>query len=388
MKKVRLGIIGCSSRIKALLNLNENFLNRIEISALLDPDPQRIADFRASFNRDACEYSDNVTIVNDPDLDWIAVAGWNSVHAEAAIAALKAGKNLFIEKPVATNFSDCIRLAEAAAHSPSVIMVGFSLRYAQLYNKIHDLIESGMLGRIISMEFNENLNFNHGGHIMSCWRRKREFTGCHLLEKCCHDIDLVNWMVNDRVERIASFGGLNFFTPENAYHIERLKRSSEGYRPYCAWPTARNSNPFLTDKDIIDNQVVIIEYRNGVRATFHTNLNAGIPERRMYILGSEGGLRADLVSGKLEYQRVGFDEKLQTVNVDCADGHGGGDTHLVDYWSQMMFEHMPSKTDLNTGIEATTVCLAADDAMRTGQIVNLCSNWEMLNNISRPTINN
>ena len=65
---------------------------------------------------------------------------------------------------------------------------------------------------MISMEFNETLGFNHGGFIMGDWRRLTENSGTHLLEKCCHDIDLVNWMLESIPVKVASFGGVNFFT--------------------------------------------------------------------------------------------------------------------------------------------------------------------------------
>jgi len=55
-----------------------------------------------------------------------------------------------------------------------------------------------MIGDVVSMEFNETLNFNHGGYIMGDWRRKTDLSGGHLLEKCSHDYDLVNWILNSK----------------------------------------------------------------------------------------------------------------------------------------------------------------------------------------------
>jgi len=81
--------------------------------------------------------------------------------------------------------------------------IGLTLRYSPHYRKIKQLLESGAVGDIISMEFNETLDFNHGGYIMGNWRRLREYAGTHLLEKCCHDIDLVNWMVGSRARHVS-----------------------------------------------------------------------------------------------------------------------------------------------------------------------------------------
>lgn len=94
-------------------------------------------------------------------------------------------------------------------------------------------------------------------------RRLRENAGTHLLEKCSHDIDLVNWIVNDRAKRAASFGGLDFFLPRNAGRINQIPPQSDGKNAYCAMGGLIALNPFTSDKDIIDNQVEIIEYGNG-----------------------------------------------------------------------------------------------------------------------------
>jgi predicted dehydrogenase len=257
-------------------------------------------------------------------------------------------------------------------------MIGFSLRYTWQYRKIKELIENGAIGKIVSFEFNETLNFNHGGHIMCCWRRKREFTGCHILEKCCHDMDLANWMVGSRVKKVASFGGLDFFKPENQSKLDELSPDENGHKAYCSWPTAHGKNPFTSDKDIIDNQICIIEYENGTRATFHTNLNAGIPERRMYILGTKGAIRADMALGKIELRKIGFDEESQIFEGEHKGGHGGGDSILVDYWSKMMHENAPSLTDIETGIESAVACFAMDEAMLKNRIINLSEYWAEL----------
>jgi predicted dehydrogenase len=381
--KTGLGIIGCSKRIEGILTELLRRDKNIEITALCDPDPKRIEDFKKHLAPDARVYDSVKQLVSDPEIEWVAVGTWNSLHAQQAIAAVEAGKHVYCEKPLATNFDDCVAIKSAFTKNKKKLMIGFTLRYSPHYRKIRSLIESGAIGKIVSFEFNESLNFNHGGHIMSCWRRKREFTGCHILEKCCHDIDLANWMVGSRVLKVASFGGLDFFKPENEHYMNDLAPDEEGHRAYCSWPTAWGKNPFTSDKDIIDNQVCILQYANGVRGTFHTNINAGIPERRMYILGTQGAIRAEAFTGKLELQKIGFTEKLQDLATDSRDSHAGGDDILVDYWSKMIHEDVPSLTDIKTGIESAVVCFAADEAMLKGQIVDLSRYWMQLDKLDQ-----
>lgn len=135
--------------------------------------------------------------------------------------------------------------------------------------------------------------------------------GTHLLEKCCHDIDLANWMAGAKPSRVASFGGRNFFKPENKKYQRRLGKNTKGILAYGTFPGRKHKNAFTSDKDIVDNQVAILEYENGARATFHANMNGGIPERRMYILETEGAIRADVKLGSIEVCRIGFEEKVE-----------------------------------------------------------------------------
>jgi predicted dehydrogenase len=377
MKK-SIGVVGCSGRIKGLLKLLLKKDDKVEIKGLCDPDAERVQEFIKEFAPNAKIYESYQEMADADDIDWIAVGTWNSLHAQQAVAAFEAGKDVFCEKPLATNFEDCLAIQKAYKESGKKLMIGFSLRYTWQYRKIKELIENGAIGKIVSFEFNETLNFNHGGHIMCCWRRKREFTGCHILEKCCHDMDLANWMVGSRVKKVASFGGLDFFKPENQSKLDELSPDENGHKAYCSWPTAHGKNPFTSDKDIIDNQICIIEYENGTRATFHTNLNAGIPERRMYILGTKGAIRADMALGKIELRKIGFDEESQIFEGEHKGGHGGGDSILVDYWSKMMHENAPSLTDIETGIESAVACFAMDEAMLKNRIINLSEYWAEL----------
>ncbi len=137
---------------------------------------------------------------------------------------------------------------------------------------------------------------NHGGHIAKDgWRRFEKYSGGHILEKCCHDIDIVHWFVGSLPVNVASFGGLNFYVPENKNLPDKYPEEN-GKKLWSNWPaiTANSKNPFVTEKDIVDNQVSILEFKNGVRATFHTNTNAAKPERRFYIIGALGTITADL----------------------------------------------------------------------------------------------
>lgn len=383
---VSLGVIGCGIRTTALVRMAMKAGPFFSLDAACDPLPRQRERFRDEFNPGIALYEDEAAFFAHPGLDWVMVGSWNAHHRRHVEAALRRGLHVFCEKPLATTLEDVADLLALYRASDRRVMIGFTLRYSPHYRRIKSMVDGGAVGRIVSMEFNETLEFNHGGHIMRDWRRRSLNSGGHMLEKCCHDADIANWIVGDLPERVASFGGRNFFRPENQVHMERLGRNDSGAPAYCAHgQTSGLDHPFTGDADVIDNQVAILEYRSGVRATFHTNLNAGIPERRLYILGTEGAIRADVLAGRIESRRIGFDSPLETVDLaGCRGGHGGGDGVLIAYLRKMMVEGAEPLTPIETGAAAAVTCLGVDEAMRQGRIVSLRPWFEKLGLTAEP----
>lgn len=376
MKKVGVGMIGCGGMGRSLTDKLLKKSDAIELRAICDPDKRSVKKTLETFSSDAKVYSDYRDLVRDANVDWVMIASWNCYHREHTIAAFKAGKDVFCQKPLATNLADCVAMKKAQERSGRQFNIGFTLRYSPHYRKIRELVSSGKIGDIISLEFNETLDFNHGGYIMGDWRRRREYAGTHLLEKCCHDIDLVNWMVGTKAARVASFGGLNFFVPENKKYIRRIGKDSAGRQAYRTWPGLIKQNPFTSDKDIVDNQVAIIEFENNVRASFHANCNTAIPERRMYICGTEGTIQSNVLSGELSFKRIGFDTVKEQIDTKVSGGHGGGDDVLAQELKESMLEgRMPSST-LEDGLKSAITCFAIDKAMDSGRIVDVAPFWK------------
>jgi len=376
MSKVGIGVIGCGAMGMGMVRRILELADGLEIRGLFDPDPRSIEKALEALPNDPTVYDDYHALVASGEIDWVMIASWNCFHAEQTVAAFEAGKHVFCQKPLATTLEECAQMHRAWKASGKMFNIGLTLRYSPHYRKIRQLIEEGILGRMLSMEFNETIDFNHGGYIMGDWRRLRKYAGTHLLEKCCHDIDLANWMVGADAARVASFGGLDFFLPENEHHVERLGTNDRGRKAYSTWGGLIDENPFTSDKDIIDNQVAIIEYANGVRACFHANCNAGITERRMYILGTEGAIRANVLTGAIETRRIGFGTVIEDAATDASGGHGGGDMVLAGELADSMLRESPPSVGLIEGLKSSVTCFAIDDALDTGKVVDVAPYWK------------
>jgi len=351
---------------------------RIVIVAAYDPDPEALKALRAMSGSDFETVESEEALAQHAKVDWVFIGSWNVFHARQATGALMAGKNVFCEKPLATTIEDCLIVRDAVKKSGRVFAFGLVLRYSPLYQKIHELVTAGRIGRIISLEFNETLNFNHGGYIFGNWRRRTANAGSHLLEKCCHDLDLVNWFTGSVPVRVASFGGRDFFMPANAHHVERIGLCPSGRPAYSTWPDPGGVSPFSGEADIMDNQVAILEYANGARATFHTNCNAGLPERRIYLCGTEGSLRANALNGILEMQRIGHESKIERIDTKRAGGHAGGDEVMAQGLAGTLLEGRKPLASIEEGVQSCAAAFAIDRALAEGSVVDLRPWWKTI----------
>ncbi len=367
--EIHVGLIGCGARMRSVMQPPPG----IRVTAISDPHPDSVAAARAQYGDGLVVHRDFRALLDDEAISWIGIGSWNSRHAEHAVAALEAGKNVFCEKPLATNLADGLRVRDAVRAARGKFFFGLVLRYAPIYRKVKEILDSGALGRIVSFEFNETLGLSHGGYIMGGWRRFRENAGTHMLEKCCHDLDLANWLTGSLPARAASFGGLSFFTPEFHSRREAVVENLPD-----VWNGVDLEDPFLSKKDIVDNQVVILEYRNGVRATFHTNCNTGLSERRFYLCGTDATLRADALTGVVEWKGTLPSAEPHRWEAGIGGGHAGAD----EFMCAGLFDVMRSGGEPAAGIdEALNSAISAfgiDAALDSGSVFSLDSLWEKI----------
>lgn len=370
-----IGVIGFGNRVGGLVTQLVANCPGIELIAVCDPAPASIVSARAvAPSVQVC--ADITELLENQRVGWVFVGSPNGFHRDHACEAMRAGRHVFCEKPLATNLSDCLAIRDAVRETGRSFFFGLVLRYAPLYTRIRALIDQRAIGEIISIEFNETLGFNHGGYIHQDWRRHRSAAGTHMLEKCCHDIDIVNWMVASRATSVASFGGLRYFTPANRAIADKIgPNPANGRRAFQDWPQS-NSDPFTLDKDIVDHQVAILEYANGVRASFHTNCAAAISERRMLLLGTLGAIRADLNTGTIEVQKLGWDEPrtVYRVTSTLAD-HAGADSQLVLALADWITRSVAPRTGIDQALDSAITCFGIDRALDEKRVIDLQSLW-------------
>ena len=139
--------------------------------------------------------------------DWLFICTQDKDHREHAVSALKKGYHLLLEKPVACTPEDCLEIERTAKELNRQVAVCHVLRYSLYYEKIKEIIESGILGKIIAIDQVENVAYWHQAHsyVRGDWRRADESTPM-ILAKCCHDLDIAVYLANSKCRQVISQG--------------------------------------------------------------------------------------------------------------------------------------------------------------------------------------
>lgn len=141
----------------------------------------------------------------------------DQLHVEPTLKALDTGYDILLEKPMAHTLMGCIQVVKKAEERDKILGVGHVLRYTSFFSTIHETIQNGLLGEIINITHRENVTWYHMAHsfVRGNWRNAQSSSPM-ILQKCCHDLDLLFWMVNSIAKKVSSFGSLSHFRSENA----------------------------------------------------------------------------------------------------------------------------------------------------------------------------
>ena len=223
--------------------------DRAQITAVADPDPERLSIGGEAFGvRPGMRYSSAEELLAQPRLAEVAcVCTQDRQHVPQAIAAMRKGYDVLLEKPISPSLSELQEIVRVARQTGRRVVVCHVLRYTPFFRTVKRVIDEGRLGQIVNIEALENVVYWHQAHsfVRGNWRREDE-TSPMILAKCCHDLDYLIWLCGSRVERVSSFGSLFHFRPENAPAGSAL-RCLDG----CA---AKEACPYDAEKIYLTNE--------------------------------------------------------------------------------------------------------------------------------------
>ncbi len=374
MQPLRIAIIGCGSRGRTYAAIAGKLSDRYKIVAAADPHPGALDAVEASAGHPIARFSDGAALIAAaPPADLAIVATQDHLHLAPALGALEAGWHLLLEKPASTTLADCRAILDAARKAERSVILCHVLRHTPFYRKVRGIIDSGRLGRLISIDATEGVEPFHQAHsfVRGHWSRSADSSPM-ILAKSCHDTDLLAWFAGTPCRRVSSFGSLSFFRPENAppgaparctdscphspgcfYDARRYTTDKRRWlamlRPDADKLTDEEILSWLAtspwgrcawrcDNDAVDHQVLALEFADGLTATF--TMTAFDSGRRLTINGTEAVLRGGpgLTDGPggaelwLRNHRTGETEPIEIPDDSAPgyEGHGGGDFGLVN----------------------------------------------------------
>lgn len=380
-KPLIIAVAGLGQRIAVVLRHLVAAAPQARIAGYVDPEPFGLASL-AKRNIDAGKvYGDVATMLAETKPDLFVIGSPNHLHLTHIKAGFAAGVRIFTEKPIVRTEEETWELARLLRdHGETSVLVGLVMRSSPLTKAVAKLISDGRLGPLISAEGNEHLHPEHGAFLMRDWRRREEFGGSFLLDKCCHDFDIYRSFIGSLPRRVASFGGRTIFTSQNGARLNG-PTYADGTAAYTVWRKGWNTAnaTFGSDADVSDHQVAIVEYENGVRLSFHANTHAGLPQRRWYFAGTDGALEADLVSDQLQFRDALGLKSAETIPVETgAGGHDGMDPAMGRDLAAHLLTGAPFPVNAYDAIVAGLTVMAIDRAMRENSVVDCRPLWERL----------
>lgn len=296
--------------------------------------------------------------------DAIIITTPDDLHYGPCMKALEMGYDVLLEKPISPSEAECRAILALAKKTGRIVAVCHVLRYAPYFVKLKEIMQSGVLGKIMSIQHLEPIEHIHMSHsyVRGNWHNSKKTTPI-ILAKSCHDLDIIRWMVDKSCKNIQAFGSLDWFTSKNAPEGS-TNRCTDGCTveakcPYSALeiyyrkrqrnyvfdlPEDRSKQAayildqlkttnygrcvYKMDNDQPDHYTSNILFDDGITASFSMEAFTSYEGRRTRVMGSLGDIVGDMNS----FVMTDFLTGQKTEWSQQSDGHGGGDWRLVANW--------------------------------------------------------
>ena len=218
MKKFTVAILGVGSRgAETFGRIMSEKPEEFEIVSLCDIKEDRLLKYREIFHVSQENlFVDETSFFQKKRADVLVIATQDNDHVRHCIKALELGYDILLEKPITKHETECYQLLETQKKYGGKVVVCHGLRYAPAFLKIKELLEEKICGDLILIDSIEQVSYWHQAHsfVRGNWRNSEQ-TSPMILQKCCHDLDLLQYYVGAKCETLSSIGGLNYFKKEN-----------------------------------------------------------------------------------------------------------------------------------------------------------------------------
>ena len=355
---LRIGVIGCGGRGKLARHAHKPGEGS-RLVAGCDILQKALDEFRENHGADVFLCKDYRELIARDDIDAVFVTTPDFWHEEHALAALNAGKHVYLEKPMAITIEGCDRLMSLAREKGLKLYVGHNMRHMSFVQKMKELIDSGRIGEVKAGWCRHFVAYG-GDAYFKDWHAERSKGTSLLLQKGAHDIDVLHWLCKGYTKRVSGFGNLSVYNQITDRH-DPSERGDASW-DVNTWPplSQKGMNPII---DVEDLSMINMLLDNEVICSYQQCHYSPDGWRNYTIIGTEGRIEnfgdnpgrcvVRLWNRRCDYNPYG-DEQYFIPAVE--GGHGGADPAIVDEFIRFVRE----------GGKTTTSAIAARNSVATG----------------------
>jgi len=374
MKQVRVGVIGAGLRSGIAKHWHQPDENSV-VTAAADIVPENLEKFQEKVNQDCFVTTDYKELLERDDVDAVAITSPDYLHEEHAIAALEAGKHVYCEKPLAITDEGCDRIIATSERVGKHLMVGFNMRYMNMFRTMKGIVDSGVIGDIKAVWVRHFVGY--GGYFYyHDWHGLKKNTTSLLLQKGSHDIDIIHWIAGSYTKKVAAFGSLDFFGGDKPNDLtcpecdirDTCTDVSPGVLTECA---------FREEIDVEDNNVVIMELENGIKASYLQCHFTPDYQRNYTFIGTKGRMENSEPDGKVyvktrkSHSWEQYSDRVYDIK-QAEGGHGGADPVITkEFINLVLHDKQPIPTPLDGRMSVATGCAAAESMRNGGKVVEV-----------------
>ena len=367
---LRIGVIGAGGR-GGLSHYAHDPDKKVKLVAAADIDIDVLDEFSKKYGPEVFVTTNYRELLAQKDISVVMVCSPDYLHAEHAIAALKTGKNIYLEKPMAITTSDCDSILQAAYDNQCKLYVGHNMRHMSLILKMKELIDSGAIGEIKAGWCRHFISYGGDAYFRD-WHAEKKYSNSLLLQKASHDIDILHWLCGGYSTCVNAMGGLTLYDrTTDRRKSEELPNVMENWNK-SAWPplSLKKLNPVIEVEDL---SMMQMKLDNGVFACYQQCHFTPDAWRNYTFIGTEGrienfGNEPGHCVIRIWNRRVGYnpygDEQYFLPPEDGT--HGGADPKIVSEFVSYMKGEGKIQTSAVAARNSVAACCAATKSLRNG----------------------
>ena len=376
---LRTAVIGLGARGLYLAKMySDQQHSGFKLVAVCDSDSVRLGKVREQIGEGVCCYSDMHVMLGECDIDLVLVATNDPDHVDPAMSSLRAGRHVFVEKPLCQGVEDAQLIMTEARKAKGFLLMGLELREVTVFKTMKQFLDEGRIGQVKLAHVFDNVSVG-GNYFFHSPHKQRSFYKSLVVQKACHSLDLLNWFMGSRPTKVYGVGGLDFYGGKEDPELRcrdcgRAREcpywiDGQGFQmdygvtveqdDFCVWSREMNLH---------DNAELVISYADGGKATFQECHFTPEYSREFWLTGTRGKMYGYYDNPGRHLIRIEYshsdNQRTEEFRPPCNDGaHGGGDDNLREEVYRRIVENDEPSEALASAYYSTALAVCGEESI-------------------------